>query len=225
MFTNVNLAAPLGVLGFLGIGFLLVALTIALIVSLLLRKFLLARMLFAGCAGMAVAYLSLMLLFSVVSSERVLARGQEKHFCEIDCHLAYSVQDVRQTKTLGELPNEKTARGTFYIVIVKTRFDENTISARRGNGLLYPNPRTIAVVDETGQQYQQLPNLTAQPPGTSTPITTPLRPGEAYTTTLVFDLPSGINRPVLLINESDWITHLIIGHENSLLHKKTSFQI
>jgi len=225
MFTNVNLAAPLGVLGFLGTGFLLAVLGIALIVSLLLRKFLLARILFASFAGIAAAYLGVMLLFSALSSDRVLARGEEKHFCEIDCHLAYSIQGVQQTKTLGSAPSEKNAHGTFYIVTVKTRFDETTISARRGNALLSPNPRAIAVVDEQGRRYQAVQDLPDQSLGTSTPITTALRPGEAYTTTFVFDLPLGISKPVLLINESDWITHLIVGHENSLLHKKTSFQI
>lgn len=60
---------------------------------------------------------------------------------------------------------------------------------------------------------------------TGTPISTPLRPAETYTTTFVFDLPSNVNHPTLLINEADWITHLIIGHENSFAHKKTSFEI
>jgi hypothetical protein len=228
MFTNVNLAAPLGVLGFLATAVLLGALVLVLIFSLALRKFSLARLLIGGLAGIAVSYLGLMLLFSVASSATILARGQEKHFCEIDCHLAYSVQDVRQAKTLGTAPHEKTAAGIFYVVTIKTRFDETTISARRGNGLLYPNPRSLAVVDESGHRYPpavQGENAPDQSLGTSTPIKTPLRPGEAYTTTFVFDLPAGISKPVLLINESDWITHLIIGHENSLLHRKTTFQI
>ena len=34
------------------------------------------------------------LAFSAGSHETDLARGQEKYFCEIDCHLAYSVVDV-----------------------------------------------------------------------------------------------------------------------------------
>jgi hypothetical protein len=29
----------------------------------------------------------------------------------------------------------------------------------------------------------------------------------------------------LLVNEGDWITHLVIGHENSSLQKKTEFQL
>jgi hypothetical protein len=58
-----------------------------------------------------------------------------------------------------------------------------------------------------------------------TPITAPLRPGESYTTTFVFDLPPDAKAATLLVNESDWITRLIIGHENSLWHKKTRFQL
>jgi hypothetical protein len=41
----------------------------------------------------------------------------------------------------------------------------------------------------------------------------------------VFDLPADVKQAKLLINEGDWITHLVIGHENSPLHKKTAFQI
>lgn len=30
---------------------------------------------------------------------------------------------------------------------------------------------------------------------------------------------------MLLINEGEWETHFVIGHENSPLHKKTRFQL
>jgi hypothetical protein len=56
-------------------------------------------------------------------------------------------------------------------------------------------------------------------------MTIPLRPGESYSTTLVFDLPADISNPTLLIREGEFVTHLVIGHENSFLHKKTWFQI
>ena len=72
-----------------------------------------------------------------------------KHFCEIDCHLAYSVNDVREAKTLGESPNQLSVlAGMLRVVTIKTRFDENTIGPNRGNGLLYPNSRVVTVVDE-----------------------------------------------------------------------------
>ncbi len=44
-------------------------------------------------------------------------------------------------------------------------------------------------------------------------------------TRLVFDLPEKARDPRLLITESDWITRLLIGHENSPLHGKTSFRL
>jgi len=48
-----------------------------------------------------------------------------------------------------------------------------------------------------------------------------LKPGESYVTRLVFDVPSNATSPRLLITESDWVTRLLLGHENSFLHSKT----
>ncbi|MDQ6654058.1 MAG: DUF4352 domain-containing protein, partial [Acidobacteriota bacterium] len=173
-------------------------------------------------------YFVIMLGFSFASTEKVLARGQEKHFCEIDCHLAYSITDVRQTKTLGNAPDQITATGMFRAVTLKTRFDETTTSLNRGNGLLYPNSRIVAVIDESGKKYFPLPEgqgALERSQAAGTPLTNPLRPGESYTTTLVFDLPADIRNPTLLIREGDLVTHFVVGHENSPLHKKTAFQI
>jgi hypothetical protein len=134
MNTNVNLEAAVGVLGFLGTGLLLCV--AALVVLYLLargRRAAAGHVLLAG-TGLCVAYAGLLVLFSAASTERVLARGAEKHFCEIDCHLAYSVAGVRQAQTLGPPARPARARGVFYVVTVKTRFDEQTISPTRGDG-------------------------------------------------------------------------------------------
>jgi hypothetical protein len=62
--------------------------------------------------------------------------------------------------------------------------------------------------------------------GTSTPLTEPLRPGESYyTIDFVFDVPKDAHGLRLLITEDDPETRLVIGHENSLLHKKIFFGI
>jgi hypothetical protein len=61
--------------------------------------------------------------------------------------------------------------------------------------------------------------------GISISLTRSMQPGESYTTRLVFDLPEKAPDPRLLITESDWITRLVIGHENSPLHRKTSFRL
>jgi len=228
MYTNVNLAAPLGVMAFLGTGFLLLVTVLVLIYSLAVRKLGLMKIVVVAMILIVGLYAGALLIFSFASSEKVLARGEEKHFCEIDCHLAYSLTASSQMKTIGTGTSQETALGMFFAVTIKTRFDEETIGPHRGDGLLYPNSRVLTLVDDQGRKYT--PSTAGQraleaSAAAGTPLTTPLRPSESYTTTLVFDLPPDAKNSTLLINEGDWVTHFVIGHENSLLHKKTRFQI
>ena len=218
MHTNVNLAAPIGALAFLGTGFLLFLMVIVLAQSLIVRKMGRARLLLAAMLIIGLAYFGAMLIFSLRSRDPLLARGEEKHFCELDCHLAYSIANTAQARTLGEGARQTQAQGQFTIVTIKTRFDETTIGPRRGKSLLYPNGRAFTLVDDRGKRYR----LAAQ---TGTPMTTPLRPGESYTTELAFDLPADAKPAALLVNESAWETHLLIGHENSPMHGQIKFQI
>ena len=234
MYTNVNLAAPIGALALLGTGFLLLIVGLALGYSMVMKKFWLTRVALLTITLVAGLYLSALLFFSFASKEKLLARGEEKHFCEIDCHLAYSVTDVQEPKDLAEVTHEPVAprqadiAGLFRVVTIKTRFDETTISANRGDGLLYPNSRVVSVIDESGNEY--FPSPAAQlvlenSHAAGTAMTVPLRPGESYSTTVVFDLPPNIKNPTLLIREGETLTRFAIGHENSFLHKKTRFQI
>ena len=228
MNTNVNLEAAVGALGFLGTGALLLLAVLSVLVLLLKGRRGAAAGVLLVALGLVIAYGGLLLIFSLASTEKVLARGAEKHFCEIDCHLAYSVADVRQTQSLGPPSAPVTTRGTFYVVTIKTRFDAETISAHRGDGSLTPNSRVATVIDEQGREYQ--PSIAGQraleqTEGTGMPFTTPLRPGEFYTTQLVFDLPADVRAPRLLIHEGETMTRFIIGHENSPLHKQTEFQL
>ena len=228
MYTNVNLAAPIGVLALLGTGLLILVAALALVGSLVARKFRLARFVLIAMLVIAGIYVGAMLAFSFAGREKVLARGEEKHFCEIDCHLAYSITNVRQTRTLGDAPNQKTAKGLYTVVTIKTRFDETTIASWRGNGLLYPDSRVLTLVDERGNKHAPATAALPAPDATqtsSTPLTAPLRPGESYTTEIVFDLPAEVKSATLLINEGEFVTHFIIGHENSVLHGKTRFQL
>jgi len=228
MNTNVNLSAPIGAIALLGTGFLFFVSTLVLVQSLIVRKQGRAKFVALVMLLIAGAYLAAILIFSLASHEKVLARGDEKHFCEIDCHLAYSVANTRQSKTLGNSPNQTTAQGAYTIVTIKTRFDETTISPRRGNGLLYPNSRSLTLVDDRGNKYS--PSSEAQraleaAQSSGTPLTNPLRPGESYTTEVAFDLPADVKASTLLINEGESLTRLVIGHENSPLHHQTRFQL
>ena len=229
MNTNVNLSAALGVLGFLGAGLVLFLLGLVALQALFVRRYGRLKASLAGMALVAGVYAALLVAFSLASGERVLARGEEKHFCEIDCHLAYSIAGVRRAKALGAGSSQTAARGEFYVVTLKTRFDETTTSVGRGDAPLYPNPRRATVYDVEGNGYgvsEEGRRALASEGGTGMPLDTPLRPGESYTTELVFDLPPDARAPLLLLlNESSPETRFIIGHENSPLHKKTEFRL
>lgn len=228
MNTNVNLAAPIGVMALLGTGFLFGVAVLGLVQSLIVKKPGRAKVILLAMGLIVGAYLAAILIFSFASKETALARGVEKHFCEIDCHLAYSIVNTRQSKTLGTPTNQSTAHGLYTIVTLKTRFDENTISPKRGDGQLFPNSRVLTLIDERGNKYApssegQRALEAAQSAGTA--LTTSLRPGESYTTEVAFDLPPEVKAATLLVNEGEWLTHLVIGHENSPLHKQTKFQL
>lgn len=228
MYTNVNLAAPLGALAFLATGLIFLIAAVIFLYTVIKGQLAGSKFVLATTLVIASTYIGALLFFSFTSKDIVLARGQEKHFCEIDCHLAYSVLDVQQTKSLGAGADQATAKGMFYVVTVKTRFDQNTISSTRGNGELKPNSRIATIVDGAGRRYAvsaQGESALANSENVGIPLTTALRPGESYVTKLVFDLPTDVTNPTLLINEGQWLTHFLIGNENSPLHKKTRFQL
>ena len=218
MNTNVNLAAPIGALIFLGTAFILFVAAVVLVQSFITRKKGRARLVLVVLVAVIASYVGAMLIFSALGRDQLLAHGQEKYFCELDCHLAYSLVSATRQQTINEGANQLQAHGQFAVLTVKTRFDETTIGPRRGNGLLYPNARAFVLIDERGNRYSPV----AQ---TGTPATTPLRPAEAYTTDVAFDLPADAKPAVLIVSESAWETRLLIGHENSLLHGQTRFQV
>jgi hypothetical protein len=173
-------------------------------------------------------YLILLGGVSFASTEKVLPAGGWKYFCEIDCHTAYSVIGAQTAEALGQEMQQTVAHGKFIIVRMKTWFDERTISSHRGNGLLTPNPRKVVLVDDTGRRFE--PSADGQAAferlgKASTPLTAALRPGESYTTNFVFDVPKDARGTRLLITEDDPETRLVIGHENSIFHKKIYFSV
>jgi hypothetical protein len=173
-------------------------------------------------------YLILLVGVSFASTEKVLPAGGWKYFCEIDCHIAYSIIGVQTAEALGPEMQQTAARGKFIIVRMNTWFDERTISAHRGNGPLTPNPRKVVLVDDPGRRFQFSPEgqaAFAWLGNASTPLSAALRPGESYTSDFVFDVPTEAHNLRLLITEDDVETHLVVGHENSLLHKKIYFSL
>jgi hypothetical protein len=209
--SNMNFPAPLAVMGFLAASLGTFAAIAAAVIFWFARKPRLARVAgFVICSGMVV-YLALLLGFSAGSHETLLGRGQEKYFCEIDCHLAYSVLDVK-TQEQGSVDD--------YLVTLRTRFDETTTSPNRPKDApLTPSPREVRLLDDAGHQYDVVSSA-----GTS--LMTPLTPASSYTTRLEFRVPKDARGLRLLIETvPGWPDRLVIGDENSLGHKKTYFAL
>lgn len=208
--------APLVLLAFLGAGFLVFCSLVAGLVALAARRFGLAKIL--GAAGLTVAlvYGGLVLGTALFSSERTLTGSERKYFCEMDCHVAYSITDTFTTNDGARM------------VTLRTWFDPSTIASFRGNAPLTPNPRVVYIVDESGRRSG--PSATAtraweQRRGHSTPLTQELRPGESYTTTFVFEVPEGAVHLRFFIGDTPGPENLLIGHENSPFHGKVYFAL
>jgi hypothetical protein len=211
MHANMNSPAWLALAGigaaFVGFIFAVVVLSIALIT----RHRKIARITLGFLGVCAVVYALLLFGFSLASHDEVLVHGAEKYFCEIDCHLAYSVVGVK---------TQPDPAGTRYLVTLRTRFDETTISTHRPKDMpLQPVPRTIHLMDAQGHRY-------TPESASSGPLSIPLIPGQSHLTELSFQVPAGAQAlRLLIITSSGWPDTMVIGDENSWLHKKTYFAI
>ena len=209
MTSNMNFPAPLAVVGFLAACGGVVVAVAAVLIFWFARKPKFARRAAIALGVGAVVYFGFLLGFSAAGRSNTLARGQEKYFCEIDCHLAYSIVDVK-TRSLGDSQEKE------HVVTLRTRFDETTTSPHRPKGAtLTPSPREVRLLDSAGREYPP-----ASVAGAS--LLTPLRPAESYTTQLSFLVPKDAGGLRLLLSTAPaWPDRLVIGDENSWLHGKT----
>ena len=228
MSTSTPHFAPVVVLLFLGTIFLLGISLLVLSYGALGRSTFFAKLGARAVATIAAGYFVLLTGVSLSSSEETLRADGWKYFCEIDCHIAYSLVGAETAGALGPELQQTPAQGKFVVLRVKTWFDERTISARRGNAPLTPNRRKVFLVDQTGRSYAPSGEgqaAFARLGKSSTPLRQALRPGESYTSDLVFDVPNDARNLRLWIAEDDPETRFVIGHENSFFHKKIYFAV
>jgi hypothetical protein len=217
--------APLVILMFLGaIGLTGFAALVALVSVFLKRKWIAL-----GAAGVSVVtalvYGLVLAAVSLTSYQVVLPPGDWKYFCAVDCHIAYSIAGVESAAALGPELQHTTAHGKFVVVRLKTWFDEHTISQHRGDAPLLSGERQVVLLDGAGRSFAPSSEGAAalsRIAGAPGPFSRPLRPGESFTTTLVFDVPQDARGLLLFVTDpgDDLLTRLIIDHENSFLHKK-----
>lgn len=206
--------APVVLLLFLGAGFVIFCCAVAAAIAAAARRSGLARILGAGALVVGVGYGVLLLVASLLSRELTLAAGERKYFCEMDCHLAYSVEAA------------SSPEASVRVVTLKTWFDPSTIASFRGNGPLTPNPRELYLVDDARHRYLPSPEATrawAAKNGGSTPLNRELRPGESYTSTFVFAVPPSARNLRLFLGDPLGPENLIVNHENSPFHARTYF--
>jgi hypothetical protein len=213
-----NGGAVLSALALVGTSSLLLCAGGVAIVATIFGHRRLARRAMAGGAGLAAAYAIALVAVGAASGSRVLPPGEEKYFCELDCHLAYSVTGIIPVSGVPE------ATGAVWAVTIRTRFDERTISSRRSlEAPLAPNPRWVALVTADGAEFPPLPPAPGQLAIlglSSTPLSEELRPGESYRSTLLFDLPPSATPVSLDLTENVFPVRLLIGHERSPFHGK-----
>jgi hypothetical protein len=205
-FTNTNMAAPFSALGFLA-AMAGVLLAIVVIVGAVISGHpTIARAMGLVALIGVVLYGAMLVGYSARSRDVTLIPGQEKFFCEIDCHIGYAISEVNR-------------EGDNVRVSLRTHFDERTIAPWRGDGPLTPSARVIELLDASEGVYPA-----HQTGGPS--LTTPLRPGESYTSEFSFRLPADARDPRLLVATAGaFPERLMIGNENSFLHHKVLFRL
>ncbi|HEU4387565.1 MAG TPA: hypothetical protein VFV34_07195 [Blastocatellia bacterium] len=215
-------------LAFLGSCLLIIASVLSIAAALALRKKTVAKRLAVIGVAWCGLYLTVLVTTSLGSNDRVLGLNELKYFCEVDCHLAYSIVNVTTARSLGPGPDSVNANGLFHVVQFKIWFDKDTIAPWRPDAALAPSPRTVVVLDGQGRTFEpSQKGLAAYQAETGNVASwhQPLRPGESYQTALVFDLPEDARNCRVWITDSDWASQFIIGHEKSLLHGKITFRL
>lgn len=114
-----------------------------------------------------------------------------------DGDLAFTVTDVTTAKTLGNSFTQKNAQGTFYVVTVKI---EN-----KGNKTATFDSSMGKVTDDKGREFERsIEGQTAKgmAQGNVDLFLQQIQPSLSVTGDLVFDLPSDISNPMLLVKGS-----------------------
>ena len=189
---------------------------VLLIVARLTKQVWLSKFVLGAVVVWLVFYTTMLLGVSLASREKTLGINEPKEFCGfyIDCHLHTSVSNLRIAKQFGD----KTANGIFYIVKVKIFSD-----ARRAELGLH-NPQ-FEVVDEQKRTFEPVEFSIFF--GNSFEQKVP--PGGSFEGEVIFDLPTDVMNPRLDIAEGIGIDKIIefvlIGDEDSFLHKRNLFKI
>jgi hypothetical protein len=182
---------------------------LALLFSLVTHRRTLARRLGLGLLSYVGVYAILLLGFSLLTPQRVLAMGQVR--CYDDWCAA--VAQVTQAPAIGAVH----AHGSFYLVTIQVTSQAKRVSQRALGAAIYlldssgtrydPSPEGQRALEAAGQAGQPLNSL--------------IDAGGSFTYTAAFDLPASAAQPVLAMSHGAFPGNIIIGDDESILHKPT----
>jgi len=200
----------LATIGGLGLAFIL------LIIAAWTKQVWLSKFVSGAVVVWLVFYTTMLLGVSLASREKTLQLNEAKAFCGfyLDCHLHASVSDVRTAKQISD----KTAQGIYYIVKVRIFND-----ARRAAIGLH-NPQ-FEIIDEQRRIFEPTEDLTVS----GNPFERKVPAGGSFEGEVIFDLPADVKNPRLDVAEGIGIDKVIesvlIGDEDSILHKRARFKL
>lgn len=209
----------IGILMILGTFGLLALAVVAFVYSRLKGKPLPGKAMLLGGAAWVALYVGALAASSLSSQERLLGLNEDKQFCGfyLDCHMQVAVTRVDTT----------ARRGAARTYVVTLRVSSTAVRARLR--LLDPQ---VVIHDAQGREYtrsQAAESLLATQGAPVEPLTREIGPEEAFQTTVAFELPADVQSPRLSVTEGIWADKLIelflIGDEDSLLHKRTAFEL
>jgi len=178
----------------------------------------------AARIGLALAvwlavYAAALLFFSLTSHPHSIPLGQERCFDE----MCFTLQSVLVESTLPPA----AAQGDFYILTIQLTNQAKRAAQR-------PSQPDLFILDAQGSSYSQM-LLAADLPGgqrVGQPVNAgelwseKVQPGQTVVRHVAFDLPAGVQKPVLVISEGVGpLAAVIIGDEASFLHARTRFEL
>ncbi len=184
---------------------------------LLRRQWRLARRVSLGLGSFMVLYTVVLLSVSLLSPQQTLSMHQDRCFDD----WCLSVEQVVQQPSVGASPMIVAARGEFYLVTVRVSSRAKAINQRALDAQVF-------LLDASGQHYdpassgQQALDATGQG---GQLLSSELAPGGSFTRTIVFDLPKGLSHLALVVTHGLFPDLLIIGSEQSFLHKPTIIEL
>jgi hypothetical protein len=160
-----------------------------------------------------VVYAATLISVALLSPQHVFAMHEDRCFDD----WCISAERVVQVPALSAASASVVAHGVFYLVTVRVSSRAKGITQRALDVQVYlldaksqrydPSTAGQQVLDASGQGGQQL--------------TSELTPGASFTRTIVFDMPKYASHLTLLVDHGLFPGMLIIGDEQSILHRPT----